>query len=754
MTVAQFFESVSNAETLADIEQAVETLERAEHSVAWVPVGRENNRGTIEVSADPGRSLVERLTNGVDAILEAEHEIHRGIPDCRSPKDAAIAWLGIPSGGLNELTPAQRRELSRRVTVRLLPGEARESRTVEVRDFGIGLAPEEMPATILSLNESNKLRKHYLAGTYGQGGSSTFAVSKLTLIVSRKSGTPETGFTIVRFLDLPADQYKTGHYVYLTLADRVPHVELPESQFPPGTLVRHFGYDLINYSSPLGPNSVYGLLNQILFDPVIPVWLDNRVHNFRRVIKGSRSALNGALDEGDDARGPSLSHSVRLFYVSLGEFGRIGVEYWVLEAPSQTNKRPIAAFLNPAKPLILTLNGQDHGEMPQSLVKKEADLPYLALRLICHIDCNSLTPTAKRQLFVSNREEARGGAVYQLVESEVVRILKSDDDLVRLNNEARERGTREQDQVAVAEMRREVARLLLTHGLDIAEPVGAHARGGDETERPVNRPPGRRTPPRLIELREPPTYIRLLWGENERVTFYPEQRRYLRIETDANSIYHDPSNPSLSRINIAVTGLGALVARGSTPLQGGRMRAIVEAGANSEVGQTGIIRVELIRVGLPGLSDERDFAIVERPPATPAEHRISLPPFDIRPVDPDTDLWATLGWPEDVSTIASSALMEDDRLVVFYSTAFPRYAGQLRDFERSDPTLAASFTERYKIWLVTHSLLLHRDQSVDATRPPASDEEEHERAERCRIAAMAALFARREVRSQSDSEQG
>jgi hypothetical protein len=38
--------------------------------------------------------------------------------------------------------------------------------------------------TILSLSEGNKWQKHYLAGIYGQGGSSTFAVCKYTLIAA------------------------------------------------------------------------------------------------------------------------------------------------------------------------------------------------------------------------------------------------------------------------------------------------------------------------------------------------------------------------------------------------------------------------------------------------------------------------------------------------------------------------------------------------------------------------------------------
>ncbi len=478
------------------------------------------------------------------------------------------------------------------------------------------------------------------------------------------------------------------------------------------------------------------------------------MHNYRRVIKGSRSALNGAVDEGDDARGPRLSYNARLFYVSLGEFGRIGIEYWVLEAPSQSNKRPIAAFVNPAKPLILSLNGQNHGELPQSIVKKEADFPYLGLRLIGHIDCNSLTPTAKRQLFVSNREGARGGAVYQLIEDEVVRILKSDDELVRLNNEAREQSTRERDEVAVAQMRREVAQLLRAHGIDAAEATGANARPGSNVDIPINPRPPNPHPPRLIELNEPPTYIRLLWSEETPVTFYPEQRRYLRIETDASSVYHNPNNPAVSRINIAVTDPTALAVRGSTPLEGGRMRAIFEAPSSSRVGQRGMIRVELTRPGLPALFDERNFIVIERPPAQPADHRISLPPFDVRPVEPNTDLWATLGWPEDVNSIASSKLMEGEKLVVHYSTAFPKYATQLRDFERRDASLASSFVRRYEIWLVTHSLLLHHDEIAEPTRTVTTDEDEsRERLERCRMATIAVLFARREVQVQREPDQ-
>jgi hypothetical protein len=745
------YDALLAASTSEEVAAAVEAFEAAHAGrTRWAPIGgKENNRGPIEVSADPGRSLVERLTNGIDAILEAEYERHRGVPDCRSPRQAATAWIGISERGLSEMTPAQRQAIAKRVAIRLSLGDGRQGRLIEVRDLGVGLTPEEMPNSILSLNENNKIRKHYLAGTYGQGGSSTFAISAFTLIASRRAADPRIGFTVVKFLDLPPEDYKTGHYVYLTLDEAVPVADVSEEDFAAGTLVRHFGYDLSSYPSPVGPNSIYGLLNQVLFDPVLPIWLESEVHAYRRVIKGSRNALNGAVDEGDENhRGPTLDHNVPTFYVSLGDPGNVGFEYWVLERPTRANKRPSAAFVNPSRPIILTLNGQNHAELPVSIVRKEAELPYLSQRLIVHIDCDSLTPNAKRALLPSSREGARRGLVLQLIHDELVRIFKSDDELARLNNQAREQGMRERDETAIQEMRREVARLLRLQGIEIGHTTGTRAGGDQQTPHPPARPRGPRRQPQAIEVHEPPTYVRIVWDEQEPIEFYSGQRRYIRIETDANSSYHNPDNPAASRINIIAQGPVTL--KGSTPLRGGRMRAILDAIAGTSVGDNGTLRVELSRPGLTTLSDQRGIVIHEAPRTRPGREQLSLPPFETRPVAPDEGLWTALGWPEDVASVASSPEMENGTLVIYYSTAYPKYAAHLARYEQRDPGVAASFTRRYEVWLAAHSLLYYRDQEAAPQHPvveaaDADAAEDRERQERCRMATLAALFAAREV---------
>jgi hypothetical protein len=754
MTPLEFFRALKTAGTIADVEAALEQFQ-ADREIGWAPLGRENNRGTVEVSADPGRSVVERLTNGIDAVLEAAHDSHHGVPECPTPRHAAEAWLEVPAGGLSAMHQRDRRRLAQKVTIRIDEGDGRSLRVVEVRDAGTGLTAAQMPTTILSLNESNKTQKLYVAGAYGQGGSSTLAVSKYTLIASRPAGHATVGFTVVRFYEPPQEEDKLGRYVYLTIGGAVPEAPVDETEFPSGTAVRHFGYDLSNYPSPLGATSVYGLLNRILFDPILPVWLDNPVNSQRRVIKGSRNALNGAVDEGDEERrGVALSHRMPLFHSPIGEFGRIGIEYWVLERPSNENKRPTAAFVNPTKPIILTLNGQNQAELSTSLIRKDAELPLLTQRLICHIDCNSLIPGAKRALFVSNREDARKGEVLKLITDEMIRALRSDDELTRLNNEARELGMRENDEDAVREMRREVSRLLRIQGLNVGEATGGEAGPENGGERPTHpRPPRPPRPPEPIELRDPPTYIRFLGEEDEPISFYPEQRRFLRIQTDANNWYHNASDPNASRINIVVLGTG-LASRGSTPLQGGRMRAIFEAPNTATPGEGGSVRVELMRAGMPMLTDERSFRIRPAPPITPAQRQVTVPPFEVRRVSgPDDPVWRDLGWPDNPALVASTAEMEQGTLVIYYSEVFPKFAGVHHNLERRDAALGRSFTERYKIWLAVHSLLYYQDQQqrvvaqeAGHVEEPQETADERERQERCRIATLSAMFAEREVR--------
>jgi len=251
--------------------------------VLWRPVGdRANNSGTIQGAGDPARALIERVTNGIDAVIERAYVEHNGKPECNSPRAAAQAWFGVPSAGLHKLKNSEVRRLAQdSVTLTLFPGDGRAKRTVEVADTGLGLTAAQMPNTILSLNADNKSSKFYLAGAFGQGGSATFASADYTLIASRSVKTPDTiAFTIVKFQ--PPQGLKLGSYVYLVREGSVlTTTNIPAAFGEFSTRVRHYGYDLDDYPSPLGPNSLYGRAQAILFEPTLPFWFDNRVHDYK-----------------------------------------------------------------------------------------------------------------------------------------------------------------------------------------------------------------------------------------------------------------------------------------------------------------------------------------------------------------------------------------------------------------------------------------------------------------------------------------
>jgi hypothetical protein len=652
----------------------------------------------------------------------------------------------------------ERLKLAQRVNVVVYPGAGKNLRTVDIRDAGIGIQPAHFKDTILSLNEGNKISKHYLAGAYGQRGSSTFVSRSLTLIASRSADSDLVGFTLVRIQDLDPSIYKVWNYVYLEIDGAIPEAPITLGAFEQGTLVRHFGYDLSNYSSNFGERSVYGLLNKVLFDPVNPVFLENRKLKTiqRRTIKGARNALNGAIDEGDEDQTKeevSARYQQKMFHVPIEDYGTIGIEYWLLAPPKKDNKYPTAAFVNPNRPIVLTLLGQNQGELSIGLIRKDADLPYLALRLIGHIDCNSLNPAARRTLFVANREDARRGALYDRIRDEFVKALRSDDELRRRNEEAKAHLASEQDSAAKERLRNEVAKLLRLPGLAVTEQVsGSPTREGTGEKGTRRRQGG--APRDLIPIieRESPTFVRIVWPEEKAIEIYPSQRRYIRVETDAAPKYHDPTDPKRSRFNVVLAGL---VSRGTTALLGGRMRLIVDAPPDAKVGTGGLVRLELSVPGLPTIADQRDVSIVKPPDGNEKQHRPPVPDFDVKEIKTlDEATEAGLPW-TNLQDEATAARMETQTLMIFFSAHFPAYAERRASYEGKDVTLAASFTNRYKTWLAAHSLLHYQDRLLAPVNELSEElADEVESAERRRFSKVAAMFAAREVDSLPDPRQG
>lgn len=124
--------------------------------------GRKNNLATINIGTDPASGVTERITNAIDAVLEKEWKQKEKPSDIKSPRRASELWYGIESGKISKIAnPHDKRlkELSELVNVTLYDSGQTTKPTVEIRDKGIGLEPEQFSKTILDLNGNNKIGK-------------------------------------------------------------------------------------------------------------------------------------------------------------------------------------------------------------------------------------------------------------------------------------------------------------------------------------------------------------------------------------------------------------------------------------------------------------------------------------------------------------------------------------------------------------------------------------------------------------------
>jgi hypothetical protein len=258
----------------------------------WVPVGRERgNAGRIKLANTPINPIAERAINGMEAIIELarQEELNqdKDAAPPSSPREAVLRYFGLPP--LDQLPRAawsddarkKARDLARRLRVRLQRDRASGEFSVAIEDDGIGQCPADVHDTLLSLGSTTKADKHYLIGVFGQGGSSAYAVSIYSFVISRRApallgGASEgAGWTIVKHV-FPKGR-RDDYFAYLA-ADpdgRVPTLTAHEADslsFVHGTRFVHIGYDFQKGGSAIS-RQMFPALNHVLYNPILPVEL-------------------------------------------------------------------------------------------------------------------------------------------------------------------------------------------------------------------------------------------------------------------------------------------------------------------------------------------------------------------------------------------------------------------------------------------------------------------------------------------------
>jgi len=591
------------ARTQSDIEECLKIAAKVHGEIGYRPLGnRPNNAGTVEIPADSTFASVERITNAIDSIIELE-VARTGIKPT-NPVDAGIKLLGIPKGGIREMTPLARRELASRVTVTLEDSGVKKKPTLIITDKGIGIEPSDFPNTILSLNEQNKADKKYLMGTYGQGGSQVYRFSPRTLIMSRRQPDQRKGkedviaWTVVK--KFFTESQKTGNYSYsVNGSDNevffLPASALPEMNF--GTRIVHIEYDLH------GIATVYGTLpfqfyNSAMFDPIMPFLLGGeKPYKTDADTLGNRAIIGNAtrLARTEDAQGDvqleyENEHEIDLGLSSDGQkIGSIVLKYWVLTYPEGANKSgsPAASYVTPDAAISVTLYGQRQGQKDRYWVSKQTKLGFIHKNLVIQVKAEGMTPWARSQFFAATRERIVNSEISDTVFAELAQRLRDDKELCRLDHLEQERLLKKSIGVTSDKLKKRLNDYIKQR---IAETSSSSGSGdSNQSEGSRQKPAPKKYPTAVIDeprkstdhdLPHTPTYVKF---EKKRITLEKGKQKPVWVEIDAKNGFLQ-ENPDALRIIWPKPKAGNINIKSRSKLIGGKTQWYIMADPDTENG--------------------------------------------------------------------------------------------------------------------------------------------------------------------------
>ena len=756
----------------------------------WHPFGDDpSNISTVGLGTKPGRSLTERLTNAIDAILEDRASPNLPMP--RSPRLAARQWFGRPVSGPDDgLFNWQYGEdgMDRRVAVVMTSSGIESAPTIDVIDQGIGLTPQECPTTILSLHQGNKIKKWYLIGAFGQGGASTLAFCEYAVIVSRSHRNPSTvAFTVIKVLKL-GEEYKEDTFAYLCRRNERGEVVTPscETSAAPlrlysgpdnpalptlahGTLVRHVGYRLTNLAGKLGPSpgNLYHYLHASLFDPLFPFRLiDLRDEDAGRdeLVRGSRNRLMRLVrdsEKGGDTEGSGseLKHHRPMEFITPhgGQESSIGIEYWVVfnyrkgrgEKRDDLILRPNSSeiYVQTGHPVLGTLNGQNQGELTAQLLR-EAGLSMVSRHIVIHIDTSESNSKVRRELFSTSREGFKDGPILEDLKRVLKQMLEEDATLQALEKELTEKLARREAASASEEVRKQVTRLLLDAGLQIKDPGEADEPGEGNEKRKIRKPrtgkPLKFDP--LPTLPFPEVTRFEIMVPTEKLDIAINDLEVVLVETDADAEF---DRRSLLAIRTE-PNLLEVIAKG--PLRGGRARWRLRPREGVAAGTTGLVIVTLTMPDGRQLRDEVPFEVQPAVEEKAKKVKGTVPPFDIIPIDPEGspaewgNTWPDLDEEEDfekLSEVAYRPIRMGGGINVYYSTIFGPFREEIERLKNTSPALMDLFRSNYETWIAYHAILQDRGRGVSLEGVNDEAVEELLERDRTRVARMQARQALR-----------
>lgn len=432
----------------AGTEDEVESILTSRGLVAdpskWTPYGaNEAFYGVVEnQQAHPVPALVEKIMNGIDAILEKK-VVADGI-DIRSAKAPGSIKEALDryfpnhrNWDLGDLRRQQARELQ------IVASGPRRDTSLMIYDDGIGQAPEDFPATFLSLLRGNKNDVHFVQGKYNMGGAGAIAFCgdlRYQLVASKRfDGKHPLGFTLLRRhppKSAEAAHRKNTWYEYLVFDGEVASVDIDEldvglegRKFKTGSLLKLYSYRLPEGARSIISRDLNLSLNEYLFEPALPFltvdnnerYPDNRapvtpVYGLKRRLEGDADMLEAKFSETS----------------KTAEFGELAVTTYVFKALSRSSIKDTKQYIQREyfknnMTVLFSLNGQVQGSYTSEFVTRGLKMPLLKDYLLIHVDCTNLHMEMRNELFMASRDRLKSSEKAEALRKHLREILSTGD---------------------------------------------------------------------------------------------------------------------------------------------------------------------------------------------------------------------------------------------------------------------------------------------------------------------------------------
>lgn len=506
----------------------------------WVPYGnQENNAGTIKAqSPDPIGALVEKITNGIDALLIKrcwDKKIDPTSTSAPQSQKEAIQMFFNEKVANFELSDKEVREIAA-TTVQII-GEGSENKpTFSIIDFGEGQHPKDFPKTFLSIGGSNKIKIKFAHGVYNQGGSAAlkFCGNGYQLILSRRSPNIRNGEDDLWGFSLVRERYERGFkaewYEYCVINNEVPSFPyeplkiLPDGEsFEIGSLVRLYSYVLRNpnfFITGQRERELAREINKRYFSMPLPIQITelrtqlrgySEKNKFTRIY-GLWRLLKKQLDD------KKIIRTILPLKAELGVFGLRTIEIVVLNDEGDAGQ----SYKNQPEKIFLSVNGQAQHTETVNFLKHSCLLADLAPFMIVHIDLSNAGYQANK-IFHTARSGVIDIPEYDEFHKRLTDSIKGDDTLKDLNHEYKERKLRNA-QPEDKDLSRYIGRLVKDNPF-----LASLLNTGEEV--PTEKPEG---PKKDYQGEYIPTIFDI--GVNEKEIPYNRYAR-LRIKTDATNDY-------------------------------------------------------------------------------------------------------------------------------------------------------------------------------------------------------------------------